>query len=285
MGTSALTHQESHKHHFVPKFLLKPWATDGELNGFWWDSRKRRLLCNRRGPRAFCNEIDLLTLEEHEEGRDVLERNYFRQIDSSGAVVRDRLLSDDPNSLDSDERCHFARLLLSLEARRPINVGHLRNYGKQHLMEAIDNDSEIRREMQKEGLTSSPTEFLEERGYSMEDMALGSIQKLVDNPRIGSRLINMSWRVVHLGPFDESLVLSDRPLVRTDGHGHPQEAWFLPLSPKAVFCALNNHGGFDLATPQRIAKRLNVASAGQAEKYVFCTDTTHTRWLPRYLAT
>ena len=184
-----------------------------------------------------------------------------------------------------DHRCDFARLLLSLEARRPAIVRRLRNYGTQYLSDAVDSDPDIQREMTNEGLAGSPSKFLEEQNISLEDEAVGSIQQLVDNPKIGGRLINMSWRVVHLDPFDKSLVLSDRPLVRTYGHGHPHEAWFLPLSPKAAFCALNDHGGSDLATPQRLAKRLNVASAGQAEKYVFCADDTHRCWLPKYLAT
>ena len=218
------------------------------------------------------------------EGRDVLERKYFGHVDSSGAIVRDRLLSDGPQSLSSSDRCDFARLLLSLEARRPINVQHLRDYGKRHLMEAIDNDVDILGELERAGVSNTPSEYVEKYGYSMEDRALSSIQRLVDNPRVGGRLINMSWRIFSLDLFDGSLVLSDRPLVRTAGLGHPDEAWYLPLGPKAVFCALNDHRGLDGTTPKRLAKRLNVASAQQAEKYVFCADKTHTHWLSNYLA-
>lgn len=269
----------------MPEFLLKPWATNGRLNGFWWDCRNQRLSCNRKGARAFCFDIDLLALSKHEDGRDVIERKYFGYIDSNGAAVRDRILSDGTDRLGADERCHFARLLLSLEARRPTSVQTLRDCGKQHLMEALDQDFEIVRELEKAGISSTPSKFLEEHSVSIEDIALGSIQELVDNPRIGGRLINMTWRVVRLGRSDGSLVLSDRPLVRTYGHGHRHESWFLPLSPKVAFCALNDSRGLDAATPKRLAKRLNVASVGQAEKYVFCTDDTHMRWLPRHLAT
>ncbi|MDD9983253.1 MAG: DUF4238 domain-containing protein [Gammaproteobacteria bacterium] len=280
-----MTQQESHRHHFVPEFLLKPWAENGELNGFWWDSRKRRLTCNRRGPKAFCNEFGLLTVQYHERGRDVLERDFFGPIDSKGALVRDQLLADGAASLSGEERRDFARLLLSLEARRPMTVHKLRGFGTQFLIEVVDDDPEIQREMVREGIAGKPSDYLKTQQFSFEDRALSNIQGLVDNERICGKLINMKWRVIHLGLCDGELLLSDRPLVRCFGYDHPSAAWFLPLTPNAAFCAVNQPGKLDRTTPQRIAKRLNVASAGQAEKYVFCTDTTHTRWLPRYLAT
>ena len=254
----------------MPKFLLKSWATDGKLNGFWWDSRKRRLSCNRRGPKAFCNEIDLLTLNRHEEGRDVLERKYFEHIDTKGALARDRLLADGPASLSGVERCDFARLLLSLEARRPLVVGQLRGYGTQFLMEAVDNDPEILHEMTKLSIQSTPSEYLIQQDFSFEDKSLETIQRLVDNERVGGKLINMPWRVIRLSQFDETLLLSDRPLVRCFGYDHPNAAWFLPLTPASVFCAVNRPQKLDRTTPNRLAKQLNVASAGQAEKYAFC---------------
>ena len=257
---------------------------DGELNGFWWDYRKRKLSCNRRGAKAFCFEIDLLAVNHHEGGRDVLERKFFGDIDTRGAIARDRLLTDGPTSLDNDRRCDFARLLLSLEARRPAVVDRLRDYGARYLTEAVDQDSEILREMETEGITVTPSEFLQQQGFSFEDRALSSIQQLIDNPRVGGKLINLPWRVVRLGPFDGSLVLSDRPLIRCYGYEPPSAAWFLPLSPKSAFCAVSQPGKFDNATPRRLAKLLNVASAQQAEKFVFCVEDAHRRWLSKYLA-
>ena len=254
-------------------------------SGYWWDSRTGRLSRKRMGCKAFCYEIDLLTVNHHEQGRDVLERKFFGDVDTRGARVRDRLLTDNPQSLDLDERCDFARLLLSLEARRPAIVRRLRDSGARYLSDVIDGDSELQLEMAREGLAGTPSELAAEHGISLQDEALSGIQLLVDNPTISARLINMPWRVVRLGPCDGTLVLSDRPLIRLHGIEHPNAAWFLPLNSQTAFCAVNDPREFDKATPQRFAKQLNVASAGQAEKFVFCKDNTHTRWLPKYLAT
>ncbi len=223
--------QESRKHHSVPRFLLKPWAIDDVMNGYWWDSQYGHLACKRRGTRAFCSEIDLLTLERHDEGRDILENKFFGAIDTKGAVARDRLLRDGPEDLDEEGRCDFARLLLSLEARRPSVVRTLRDEGSRHLAKAIDSDPEILREMKSGGLSGEPSTYVAQHGISFKDRALASIQKLVDNPRVGGKLINSHWRVVRLGPHDGTLVLADRPLVRLNGYDHPEAAWFLPLDP------------------------------------------------------
>ena len=146
-----MTSQESRRHHFVPEFLLKPWAVDGLLNGFWWDHREGRLSCRRKGAKAFCYGIDLLSVKRHEDDRDVLERKFFGAIDTKGAVARDRLLVEGSASVVVDQRCDFARLLLSLEARRPVIVHRLREEGSRFLSDSLDSDPEILDAMEREG--------------------------------------------------------------------------------------------------------------------------------------
>ena len=276
--------KESHRHHFVPEFLLRSWATNGELNGYWWDGRKGRLTCRRKGSKAFCYEIDLLTLERHVEGRDVLERKFFGTIDTDGAVARDRLLAEGPDALNVDQRCDFARLLLSLEARRPSTVDRLRSEGARFLADALDEDPEILEAMESEGLSGTPSEWYEQHGGSLEDRALGTIQRLSDHSEVGKRLINCRWSLVRTGGRGETFVLSDRPLVRPHGYDHPQAAWYLPLDPWTRFCAVQRGAGLLDVPPHRIARKLNVVSAEQAERFVFCVDDAHERWLGKYLS-
>ena len=180
-----MTSQESRRHHFVPEFLLKPWVVDGVLNGFWWDHREGRLSCRRKGAKAFCYDKDLFSAKRHEDGRDVLERKFFGAIDTKSAVARDRLLVEGSTSLDVDQRCDFARLLLSLEARRPVIVHRLREEGSRFLSDSLDSDPEILDAMEREGLSESPSQWSEQHGGPLEDRALANIQYLVDHPNIG----------------------------------------------------------------------------------------------------
>ena len=231
--------EERRDHHFVPKLLLRPWlieSADGQWNlfGYWWNSRKQRLDLKRRGLNAFCWQLDLLTLKRHHLGRDVMEKVFFGEIDTNGAIARDILLEHGPNKLTGNQRCDFVRLLLSLDARRPVVVGRLRTEGMSYLGNALDASPEIRNALAEHGIEDTPSSFAEgQLGWCLENRALAVIQKLVDNPAVGGRMINAYWAVRGLGQHDGSLVLSDRPLIRIHGYNSPGATWVLPLTPHA----------------------------------------------------
>jgi len=84
---------EARKNHYVPQFLLEAWAIDDILQGYWWNPWKSALVSKSRGPKAFCNQLDLLTLNRHALGRDAIERVFFGFIDTRGSLVYDKLLA------------------------------------------------------------------------------------------------------------------------------------------------------------------------------------------------
>ena len=275
--------EEAREHHFLPQFLLRPWSVEGLLRGYWWDRRRGALVCKHRGTKAFCWQLDLLSLRAHNLGRDAIERVFFGDIDTRGAVARDTMLEFGSSKLTNDQRCDFARLLLSLDARRPANIAKLRDEGFAALVGGLDGDAEIRDAMSAHRIIERPSAFYERTtGAFIEDRALVAIQRLVDNPEVGGRLVKAHWHVVHLGPFDGSFVLADRPLIRTHGYDHPGTVWVLPLTPTTAFVAANHPENLERikrATPRRFGKLTNRSSAGQAERFVFSADTSHEHWL------
>lgn len=63
--------------------------------------------------------------------------------------------------------------------------------------------------MEAEGLAETPSAYYERTSdVSIDDWSLATIQRLVDNPKVGGKLINGHWHVVRLGAHDGSLVLS-----------------------------------------------------------------------------
>ena len=288
----AATEQEARNHHFVPKLLLRSWVhrnikDQKVLCGHYWNSWRGQMDRKYKGLDGFCFQLDLLTLKSHNLGRDAIERIFFGEVDTRGAIVRDILMESGPQTLTGEQRCDFARLLLSLEVRRPVIVEKLRNAGTETYRAGLDNDPDILSAMTEAGIKETPSSYYEQHtGSSFEDIGVATIQRLVDNPRIGGQIVNAHWYVKHLGEHDGSLVLADRPLIRIRGYDHPGAAWVLPLTPKAAFIAVNhsaNLKNFQRATPQRFAKLTNVSSAHQAEKYVFSIDEAHERWLGKYL--
>lgn len=242
-----------------------------------------------RGLGSFCFQLDLLTLKSQNiDRRDAIESRFFGEVDNRGATARSILLQSGPTVLTEDQRCDFARLLLSLDVRRPNIVKKLREDGVQTYKAGLDSDSEILSAMSKAGIEEKPSLYYERTtGVSLEDVAFIAIQPLVDNPEIIRRLINAHWYVKHLREHDGSLVLADRPLIRICGYDHPGATWVLPLTPKAAFIAVNHHENLNRmqgVTSQRFAKEMNYSSANQAERFVFSVDDSHECWLVKRLA-
>lgn len=284
--------QTPRRHHFVPKFLLRPWliggpAKDFKLWGYYWDSTQNKVRCKQQGLNSFCFQLDLLTLRSYGVELDAIETEFFGEIDTNGAKARDALMKNDPDALTSDQRCDFARLLLSLEGRRPTNIERLRTEGRAYLAKELDKDSEIRRAMNEEGISDNASEYVENKlGQRLDDVAVTNIQKLVDNPTVGGRLINADWSIKRVEDSDGSLVLSDRPLIREHGYDRPGAAWVLPLTPRSAFIACNHRSNTERLlnlSGQRFVKAVNTSSAAQAERYVFCADASHESWLGKYL--
>lgn len=274
-----MTSKSAREHHYVPRFLLRPWRTDGNLHGYYWDGFKQDVRVKKRGVSAFCKELDLLSLKTSIVPSDAIESEFFGRVDDLGSRAAAKLVNNGPTGLTADERSNFGRLLLSLDARRPVNVAAIKAKGARHFESEVDRDSELLEAFKREGIDKKPSEFWRDVTHApLADHALLMIQKLVDNPKVGTVLINAHWRVYHLGSGDGSYVLSDRPLICTEGYDQPKTVWALPLSPKALFVASNSLSviqSFDHQTPLQLRKRMNESSLNQVDRYVFMTNESN----------
>ena len=291
MSSSA---QESVRHHYVPEFLLDKWVVPSTsnqrtLNAYYWDPYRNEIRCkSNKGPRYYCYKKGLLTFDKpHPKGEDAIEAQFFREIDNKGARVRDVLIQNGTGRLTVDERCDWARLLLSLDARRPEIVEKLKNDGPDFLRKRLNTSRAIQEVMADYDLTGSPAEYYESStGISFQDASLAVIQQIVDNPKVGKKLINAHWHIRHLSDNAQPLILSDRPLIRKQAYDSPDALWVLPLSPRIVFVAANHREKLnDLLNigHRQFSKELNKLSAKQADKYVFSISVSHEECLKRYL--
>ena len=272
--------QESHRHHYVPEFLLKAWATEGVLNGYWFDTKKGELACKKLGPKAFCYKIDLLLLEQHPERRDILESKFFSGMDTRGADALEQLRARGPKSLNEDERCDIVRVLLSLMWRTPEVVEQIRA-GVGDLVQSINDDPELREAGKHENWSDPISErYAQEQGHTLRDRSFISIvQSLVDDPRKGTELINGNWQLVRLGAREGTFILADRPCVRVD----QSRNWYLPIDPWTALAIVPRGSNPGWSSNRRFAKTLNVASAKQAQRFVFSVEEIHAEWLQKHL--
>lgn len=282
--------QVSRKNHFVPEGLMRPWLwPDNQLRAYWWDHRRFQLVSKVRGVGSFCFQMDLLTTRSRLGHSDQLEQ-YFAQIDSKGISARDALIKDGPNRLTEEQRCDFARLLMSLVVRQSENVRKSKG-AAQLVRQELDSDAALIDALRQQNVSLSPSRLMEiEAEAPFDDQAfVGVMQKIADDDRVGHNLINANWETVDVDKDDGSLVLGDKPFIRHGNIRKGKEAWLcaLPLSPGCLFVASNRD---DVMTKtlklsrRRLVKYVNSEGASRADRFVFVADEAHANWLRKKLA-
>ena len=263
---------------------------DNNLRGLWWDQQKRLLRCKAKGVGAFCFQLDLLTTKTRRGMSDQLERD-FEQIDTPGIVARDRISNGGPHSLSLEGRCHFARLLMSLECRRPSNVAKIRTAaltaGK-----LLDSDPEVLQAFQQEGIEIRPSTWYAQEaldGPLSESSFVELMRAVVDHAPTGKKLINGRWARIDFDSRHGTLVLSDRPLLAVGSIVSNEEKWIwaTPLSPTSLFVAASDPKTMSsLAQHSRrqLLKMVNRTSVWNAERFVFVADGSHNHWVAKYLS-
>ncbi|MBB3019536.1 hypothetical protein FHR70_002601 [Microvirga lupini] len=271
--------------------LLRPWLKEEpsrqfNLWGYHWDTRRQQLACKRRGLDGFCCQINLLSLSALHLERDAIERIFFGQIDTKGAIARNALIELGPSGINEEQRLDFARLIISLEARRPTNVDMLR-MGARSFIDLLDDNAEVRTHFEHQGISDRPSSYFEQmNGSTIEDKILTVVQRLTDSPRAYGPLIEAHWQLLRLGSGDGSLLLADRPLVRYGTITSEDGVWLLPLAPKIVFLVSRNREALNQVERMsrfQVCRNLNIQSALQAERFVFSTNAQDSKWLGKYL--
>lgn len=275
-------------HHYVPRFILREWLVDVDhqrvLRGHYYDQFSNSMRTRLRGENFFCTVPNLFTVRGLPAGDDAIERHFFKSLDDAAAIAHKMILCGDP--LSNRQRVDFVRLLLSLEARYPRMVRFVRQRGATNAL-LMNSDSEIRQLLDEWGDARPANVVWDELvGFSSEDQAMETVQKLTINEKIGRALTNAWWGTLRRSEDCDAFVLGDRPLIRIKGQLARNNVWILPISPDIVwFCAMG-HETFEKVgqiPPKRFVNMVNGWSALQSDKYVFSLQATSSNWLQKRL--
>ena len=275
-------------HHYVPRFLLREWAVDEGnqrvLRGYYFDRYARSVRVKSKGENFFCNRSDLFTIRGLPGGDDAIERVFFKKLDDAAAVVHQMVLRGD--HLNNRQRLDFVRLLLSLEARYPEMVSHIRQRGAQSAL-LMNSDPEIRKFLDEWGDARPANVVWDELvGFSSEDQAMETVQNLTTNEKIGRALVEAHWGVLRRKESEDRFILGDRPLIRIKARNARNNVWVLPISPDVVwFCAMSLETFYLVSSlqPRHFIHLVNAWSALQSDRFVFSLHSPAPRWLQKRL--
>jgi hypothetical protein len=114
-----------------------------------------------------------------------------------------------------------------------------------------------------------------------------TIQTLIDNVTVGSRINGMRWAVIASKLPKFELLTSDRPLLITNGLDTPTSVIIMPISPSRIFVASNNaqteaEVGAVFQSSRGVAQ-VNERVACQSRKYVWGRDDSQLDFVSKRL--
>lgn len=275
------------RHHYVPQFLLRPWAeknNDGKIEVFRLDLKQ--IPSSRLTPKHTGYEENLYALTKAEvAGMDqqAVEKQFLRQVDNSGAHVRNKLDHDGLHSLTIDERTDWARFLMSLRIRQPDVVQMLRTMAADRLRGTLAAQPELYEELA--GLEDPPTlEEWTEKNFPglIENFGMSFFHKLIDNGKIGEKILRMKWWIWDFSRAPYELLLADHPCIFTSAIDDPNLIVALPIAPKKAFMATQSDHAAEVLRrqhPKDLARRLNESTVTQARVRIYARDRSPSRFI------
>ena len=269
------------RQHFVPRFLPRAWTgPDHRLQVFRLDESRIRSF--RRAPKSVAWREDLYSLKVPRAGKGdnhKIETGFLQQIDDKAAKARTKLLNPARGCLTPEESRHWVLFLMSLRARQPHAVEHLRETGSKDLRVELDRDSEEYRAIAQDGDPESLSEWVRENVPDfVENWAISQFPAISTHPRTLETILSMRYTsVVNFTGCTEHLLLSDDPCIWVYGFDHPRFSIALPISPYAAFLATGSETAsrnLRRLSREKLLTNLNISSVNQARKYVYALDAS-----------
>jgi hypothetical protein len=267
-------------HHYVPKFLLRSWASNGQLVSYTWDKHNKRV---REDPKAGVNKscqvknLNIL-LGVSREDSGWVETFFANIIDTPASKIHKKMLRHGIAHLTEAERISWAKFLISLPARTP---KVLLEYGRSEAEKGLEYGMASMRAPPKMDAAANE-EIMRRRPIYLNDWPRRAATEYPLDPSKFNVIAAMEWWVER---FDESrLLIGDQPWLvhpyRTRYGGFPLDnpdlIVGLPIAPTAFFVAasrkeMNVH--FLNKEPEVLVTSINDGTISVCEK-VFASDTS-----------
>jgi len=257
------------KHHYLPEWYLsrwkRPWNGDEVIWEFGRVGPEKKLHARYRHPSAtgFAHDLytipDLPALEAAE-----IETKLLQIIDYRGAKAVS--MAERDVAAGPKDKAGLVQFMLSMLHRSPERIDYL----EQRLAQDLSNN---------------PL-FEGEETNVFRAGALNTFADLVQSQLMIERLMELRTFVINMDDKAHDLLISDSPLMISNGIDHKDAFVMLPIGPRKLLMLAEDkalpdhavsHGG------KRISKAVNDAVTIQAKKLVFGPDKKQFRFIDNRL--
>ena len=185
--------------------------------------------------------------------------------------------------LTLEDRCDWARFLMSLRLRQPHIIQQLRTESSEYLEATLIDQPE---EYDATAGTADPPTLLEwtRKHYPglIENFGMSFFHELVDQAEIGNRILSMKWWLWDFAREQNDLLLADQPCIFTTGIDNADLVIALPIGPRKAFLATRSERVAAILRRQRpkdLLMRMNESSLKQARVRVYARDALPRRFI------
>lgn len=251
------------RHHYIPKFYLKRWAnSDGKVVEYK-KIQSGEIIHKEKALKAVGKRENLYALPKGNPlnyQTQVIESEFFGQLDNNAADCLKTLESASEIPNDPDFRYNWAMFILSLKLRTPTGVAMIR----ETLRKSINsNDIEEQSELDL-----------------LENLIMAQLTKLIASEKSLPRIVELNWSVgvfnsVDSNSLNHQLLLSDCPITWSP-LDKPMGRIILPLSPTKYFVATKSTellGRLKNATIKDTVNAINKQTVSNAQEFVVATNS------------
>jgi len=274
------------KHHYLPQFYLSRWLNESGLL-FEYGRPFRDLVVRERTPAGTGFQPGLYSIDGRDDpsSREEVELRFMQRLDDAAAESLSGLEAERAKPKDDALVAAWSRFVLSLVYRNPARIQEMRNN-----IEAIDLDPKIQQAYEKVRAKGGPTSYLDFVGSDerFNEEARGYlIRRIIGSEWVGGHLSNMLWSVVDVRADGHELLISDSPVVASNGVGKEDGFLIVPIGPRTFFLACNNrsveHYFKEQASRRNFAASLNHSVVFNAEVLVLARTSSHSRFVDNRL--
>jgi hypothetical protein len=273
-------------HHYLPEFFQKRWTTETDPQLWRFTRPYQKLDVKKVFPSQAGFVPGLYTVPSRPDpaSKQALESGFMTPIDTLAADALRYMQEHGERPEDLKLHNGWTRFVMSLIYRNPRAIAHLRKKVREN-DEATWADIKSRYAVMK-GADDPPTyeEYRRAAGTLLTDESEAKlIASMIDNASIGTHLNNMHWRFVEFGDPKHSLLLSDDPVMMSNGLSKLEGFLIVPVGPKTMFIAVNDLRVLQafLSQGNRMQRAINDAVVRQADHQVIGSDESHRAFIDR----
>jgi hypothetical protein len=263
------------KHHYIPAFYLRQWAT----NGFLCEMRKvqGKLAVHSKAPDGTGYQKDLYKIDGV--GADIaqhFERRFMHMVDTEAATAMRKIPAGHRETWSVKERDAWVRFILSLLFRNPEAVALFKQQLKKIWGEGAASLRENYHAHRQPNDPPTFDEFLKKTNPNAPAIAASNfLQKMMNSEVVANGILSLQWGRVNFPDSRHTLLTSDRPLDMPIGLQLQDSYVVLPIGPRTIFTATRNKLSLKRSSRNdqtNVVRDINERVVAQARQYVWGVD-------------